>query len=293
MSRALRLQGAVFSAAALLATAAAVALPRPGPQEELAVIAALIVVLGVPHGGLDVIFAQRLHGMRRLRDWAMFGVLYATLAAGVVAVWLAAPTLFLAGFLLVSALHFSGDPGPGTHPLSRALYGGSVIVLPCLLHAGEVGVLFGLLAGDRAAALLTPWLAAAAPAWLAALGASAVLEARRSTCTALELAAVGALAAVAPPLVAFAVFFCGMHSARHILRTHAWATGTGPGLMLMSGLLPTMGVAAVAAACWAWMGDRPFDAQVIQLVFVGLAALTVPHMALVERVRLTGWRAPA
>jgi hypothetical protein len=37
--------------------------------------------------------------------------------------------------------------------------------------------------------------------------------------TAVELGAVGVLAIVAPPLIAFVVFFCGMHSARHILRS--------------------------------------------------------------------------
>ena len=37
------------------------------------------------------------------------------------------------------------------------------------------------------------------------------------------------------------------------------------------------------------LSNTPMDARVIQFIFVGLAALTVPHMALVERVRLSGW----
>ena len=297
MTRALRVQGWAFCAAALGAAAGSALLPRLGVPNlgagaELIVAAALIVLLGVPHGGLDAIFALHLYRVRTVRRWAGFGVLYGLLAAGVVAVWLVAPALFLAGFLLVSAAHFSGDPGPGTRALSRVAYGGAVVVLPALLHGPEVARLFSLLVGPPAAEAVMGWLAPLGLPWAAALAGLAAAEARRSPRTALEMIAVGALAVCAPPLVGFTVYFCAMHSARHILRTLDWAGRPGRWLVAASGALPTLGAVALAGAGWAWFSRAPFEAGLVQAVFVGLAALTVPHMALVERVRLAGWRAP-
>ena len=285
----LRGQGIAFSLAAILVVGLTVSLGRPEREVELMAVAVAVALFGVPHGGLDTVFARQLHGLRELRDWSLFVALYSLLAAAVVGVWLVAPMLFLMGFLLISAVHFSGDPQAGTNFVSRSLYGGAVIVLPTGLHSSEVGELFGLLAGTEAAGMVTPVLAALALPWLAAMAIVAVAEAGRSPRTSLEILAVGALMFVAPPLTAFAVFFCAMHSARHILRTFDWAARPGRWPMMASGLVPTVAVVAGGAAIWWWRDDVPFDAQVVQIVFVGLAALTMPHMALVERVRLSGW----
>ncbi len=287
-----RRQGLIFGCVACLATAAAGALGRCPPQLELIVLAALILVLGVPHGAMDTLFAQRLYGLRTAWDWTRFTAGYLVLAGLVVAAWAWAPTAFLVGFLLISVAHFSGDPAEGTPWVSRILYGGAVLVLPAGLHQAEMSGLFGQLVGPESASAVMPvlgWLV-----WPWALGLIVAIGERsvRDRLTAFEFAAVGMLAFVAPPLLAFTLFFCGMHGARHILRAFRYSGRDSWRFLGLVVLLPMIGVGLGSAAAWHFLQDAPLDARVVQVVFVGLAALTVPHMVLVERVRLAGWIRP-
>jgi hypothetical protein len=77
--------------------------------------------------------------------------------------------------------------------------------------------------------------------------------------------------------------FCGMHSARHIIRTAAFAKYSQPWLLIGAMLLPMLGVVVLSIASWFLLKNQTLDGRVVQIVFVGLAALTVPHMALVGR----------
>ena len=129
--------------------------------------------------------------------------------------------------------------------------------------------------------------------WLGAVILVVIERLRRDWLTALEITAASGLALLTPPLVAFTVFFCGMHSARHILRAAEYSGHWEIRLLAVAALLPMLGVLAASAGAWYFLQDTALDARVVQIVFVGLAALTVPHMALVERVRFSGWRKAA
>ncbi len=289
LERALRLHSIVFIVLSVAVTFGAVLLPRFNEQAELFVLTALIVILGVPHGALDTLFAQRLYRISTVRGWLMFGAIYCIAASLIVGVWFFAPLVFLCGFLIISAAHFSGDPVAGALGPTRIVHGGVIVVLPALYYAQDIGRLLGFLAGPEAAEPLSAQLAFLAPLWLFALAACVILEARNSMLRAAELLALGLLATFAPPLIAFTVFFCGMHSARHILRTLDYARVRKPRSVALAGLIPMAGIFAALTVGWLLMSDISLDESVIQVVFVGLAALTVPHMALVERVRFSGW----
>ena len=287
----LKVQGVVFSASALLVAAACLLLPRLEPQIELFVFLALVVVLGVPHGALDPIFARRLYAVRSFAAWLAFVVLYVGLGILVIVFWVLAPSWFLVTFLIASAAHFSGDPVPGTHWAARVLYGGSVIVLPVLLHANDMTQLFSFLVGTAAADRFVSALIFLAWPWVTGIVLVLTFTWRRNRLTALEIASSSLLAIAAPPLIGFAVFFCAMHSARHTLRTKHYA-GLPTHQLLLTSVIPTVAVVAAGMLTWTFVQSAPLDMRIVQFVVIGLAALTAPHMLLVERVRFSGWIKP-
>jgi Brp/Blh family beta-carotene 15,15'-monooxygenase len=285
----LRFQGLAFSALAWLLLLASLWLPRLDAQVQLAVLAPVILLLGVPHGALDVVFVRQLTRIQSAAGWSLFTIAYLAVAALVVLLWWVAPGIFLAMFLLVSAFHFSGDPDGETPAAFRMLYGGAIIFCPLSLHGAEVSQLFAALTGAPAAQAVVAALQWAAWPWAAAIGVAAIAGAKRDTARSIELVSVTALLTLAPPLVGFTIFFCGMHSARHVLRTRAYSSaGTLQHLLRIAAWPMLLTVAGVAVAWWLSEGKPP-DMRLVQVLFVSLAALTVPHMMVVERVRLTGW----
>ena len=289
----------VFCTAAVAAVASSVALGTGWPALELFVVAAAIILLGVPHGALDVLHAARSLPIDGPARWLLFTTGYVAVAAAVVGIWVVAPTLSLAGFLAISAFHFSGDLEGQPPVLVRALHGASPIVFPALLHQEELAQLFAMLAPEAGAEALASSLAAAAPIALTLLGGLlAVAAARRLTGRAssvpaaaiAEASAAAALTVLAPPLTAFAVYFCVLHSARHVVRTGEVFQLPARELV-RAAALPTLATAAAAPVAFHLLEGAPLDARTLQVVFIGLAALTVPHMMLIEPLRLRGWRA--
>jgi len=85
------------------------AMAASGDHTELIVLSTLIVLLGVPHGALDTVFAQRSYRLHTVAAWGLFASAYLLAVGAVVLLWQLTPILFLSGFLLISAAHFSGD----------------------------------------------------------------------------------------------------------------------------------------------------------------------------------------
>jgi Brp/Blh family beta-carotene 15,15'-monooxygenase len=277
----------------------------PGTTVQLALLAAAVAVVGLPHGALDHLSARRVFEPKLGRTWWVgFGAIYLALAASMAALWVAAPLPALCLFLTLSALHFGWDDPFWIDVserwwtvLERFSVGALPIVLPAWIHPREVTTIFSWLMPQRI--LLDPDVVAAVAGCVAAvvlpITASRVFRLVFSSpsgnAAAAELVAIATLHVVAPPLIAFLTYFCGWHSIRHALEL---ADGLAPGRLSVglrrfartaAPLTATAAIAAVAAAAILRTTNLPPAEVMTTVIFVGLSVLTVPHMAVMALTR--------
>lgn len=263
---------------------------------QLTVLALAVVVFGLPHGALDLALVRGAAQGSWFALAAAIGV-YLVVSAAVLAVWIALPVAALLGFLAIAVIHFGLGDTEDRHGTQRAVEviarGGFAGIAPLVFHPQTTRDLFALLVGpassnhlDAALAVITApatwlWITCLmvavlwrclqrAPGWLPAVA---------------ELLLTAAIFAVFHPLSAFLLYFCFVHSVRHIsdlgaarfpesaARARRW--------LLLESLPFTLATVVLGAIAWlAFARTLDFDEAMMRIIFWGLSALTMPHMIL-------------
>lgn len=243
---------------------------------------AAILLLGLPHGALDLVALLRGHSRHRAI------LAYLALGGGMAALWWTMPGGALLLFFGFATVHF-GEDWPGSGLIAN---GGGLALLaaPLLLRHDEIGELFAVIAGPQAIPPLADMLLLVAPVAIAAGVAGCVLlwiSGRTMLAASSAAALVGMV--VLPPLAGFALYFGLFHSPRQFasglakLDGHAWqmpvAAASGMAILLV------FGVARVA-------DTLSISDGIVRATFIVLSVLTVPHMLLPLILRFTGTVGP-
>jgi len=282
-------------------------------QVWLAVIA---LAIGIPHGALDHLVT--VPGMQPAK-MALFVSGYLGVVAVVVWAILTWNVLGFAVVVLMSALHFGVGDAAFVKELNK-LAGTPSRQAPWASYAIPAGMLPVVIpltsdSANDALALVNPvlmnWHQGVGPAvlWVVlGLGVVGVVWAlaKGQWHDALDLVALGALALIAPPLVAFSVYFGLWHALRHTARltlelpkaqksfeeskpVKGFLAAVIPGLPALVGTM-------VVALALTLVGGFDPRADYLWIALVIVWALTVPHMALTARIdrrALAGDRQPA
>ena len=250
-----------------------------------------IVLIGLPHGALDGAVAMHLGLVDKFSTMARFVIIYVGLAGLVVGAWIIAPSLSLIVFLTISMLHFgAGDArhGEGILRFAETLaHGGLAIVGISQFHRSEADEIFYYLINQDTAMV---WLAinvltVAVIVAIIACVSQAAKDVKWSA-TSLELLILGIVYALVPPLLGFAIYFCLVHSARHFRRILSTikATVDFSNIKNQAILFTTASWIAAGIAFWMLADFADPGPTVMRITFIGLAALTVPHMLLIDGV---------
>lgn len=280
-----------LAAGAVAALWLSLAAASPHGQELLLILAVAVAIAGLPHGALDPWVAWQAGIWRKRGGFVAFHLAYLALAAAVVAFWHWAPGTSLAAFLLVSAWHFAGDWRHALPGWLRLLSGAALLTLPAWHWPEQVRGAFSLLAATGGTAIADV-LTIVAPGSALVLALAALMAWPRSPAAAIELITLIVLAVLLPPLLYFAVYFCALHSVRH-LRTAAVAAGPMIRVRMTAvALLYSALTLLIALLAWPWISQLGAQASgwqdgLLRMVFIGLAALTLPHMLVVMQAERT------
>lgn len=268
------------------------------------VLATIALAVGIPHGALDHLVTLPRSAPIRMAIFIIIYVAIALLAIYAILKWNVWGFIFV---VVMSATHFGiGDSAFLKELDSLKDQTGSRI--PAWLYAPAAGLLPVMipLVNSRSSEALTKvneslvdWhqgytteivLAVAAITTLCLLG----LLQRKRYRDALDIALLAALASIAPPLVAFAVYFGCWHALRHTARLtsllpnseSAYLRGRGGQAFVAAVIpgLPALFGTIIFIAVLAGFSNQDLSDKFLWLTLVTIWALTVPHMVVTAKL---------
>ena len=250
---------------------------RENVEAQLLILGLLLAMTGLPHGAVDPAIARQAGLWRGVPGLLKFSLGYLALSVAVVGVWFILPELFIVPMLWFSAWHFSGDWQRYFGRVPSLAISTSVITLPALFYPAEVLAIFAVLAPAGSQIIVDSM------AFISIVSSLIVfyccLKTRQQSVTVLaELVILFCTAYALPPIAYFTVYFCLLHSPLHL---NQYVEQLGLVETLVYAVPFTMLSFGAGALLFVSLPDIDFSFQLMQVVFVGLFALTVPHMLLI------------
>lgn len=264
----------------LLATAVAIGLDQAGVLPETprvtAILSAVLLVVGMPHGSFDLALMRRAGADGSTLRLVL---LYLACAAVMYLAWRVAPVLALAAFLAMAVAHFAEDWAECGSGFIATAIAAAIVTAPALLHLADLRMLFTVLTGDRAAAILADMSLLVAPVAVvvAVAGVGLLWQADRKKLALLASCGIAAMLLL-PPVLGFAIFFCLVHSPLQF-HSHSNALGLKGVRQWRSIVVPIcVGGLGVAGVVFLLQSGPSLTTSAFAVSFMTLSLLTVPHM---------------
>ena len=257
----------------------------------------LILSIGISHGALDNYKANKLLKIYRIKNKAIFFIIYIFISVLVIFVWSLYGTFTLLAFLLVASYHFGLEDTSFLHKgnsfLDQIFYlikGSLIIFAPLFFHFDETLKIFETLMLSKAFLTfleIEHWVINLC-LFLSFIGYIYFAYKNKFDdfeVLFLDMLSILILNYIFSPIIAFTVYFCFLHSIRHIislsyeLDKNDFSNGVK---VFIKKALPLTVLTALLYFIATFYLSKSYGLNdvIIKVIFIGLASLTFPHILL-------------
>ena len=256
-----------------------------------------ILSIGISHGAMDNYKANKLLKIYKLNNKLIFFIIYILISFSVILLWSIYSSLTLLFFLLVASYHFGREDTSFLHKgnsiLDQLLYlvkGSLIVFSPLFFHFEETLKIFEILFLSKNILIFI-----AEEHWIINICLSLNILSyfyfvfknsfKDFEIIFLDLLSILILNYFFTPLIAFTIYFCFLHSIRHIISI---AYELNPSNFLdgfknfVKKALPLTIITAVLYLISIVFLSNSYvlNDAIIKVIFIGLASLTFPHILL-------------
>ena len=260
----------------------------------------LILSIGISHGSLDNVKGRKLFQIFGIDNFFIFYLSYIVIAVIVLILWTIIPHISLVIFLIVASHHFGKEDTQflikENSYLNQLLFffkGSLIVFAPLYFHFSETVSIFKLLLIDNETFYEFLNLIENNKVLLYGIFFSTLssiilfvknFELKKFTIF-LDYFSIIIINYYFSPLIAFTIYFCFLHSVRHIisLMSELDKNDLGNGLKIfIKKALPLTIITAIFCliALYLLNNTYNFNDSILKIVFIGLASLTFPHILL-------------
>ncbi len=257
----------------------------------------LILSIGISHGALDNYKANKLLLIYKIKNKFIFFLIYIFISALVILIWSLYSTFALLAFLFIASYHFGLEDTSFLHKgnsfLDQIFYlvkGSLIVFAPLFFHFDETLKIFETLMLNNAFIIfleLEHWIINICLifGFIGYFYFAYKNKFEDFEVLFLDMLSIFILNYVFSPIIAFTVYFCFLHSIRHIislsneLDKNNFSNGAK---IFIKKALPLTVITAVLYLISVTFLSNYFvlNDVIIKVIFIGLASLTFPHILL-------------
>ena len=256
----------------------------------------LILVFGVMHGALDDYKGKKLMKLWNIQGYYLFYLIYTSIASLIIFLWWTFPGFTLSMFLLIASYHFGKEDTEFFYSKKNffdlffySLKGSLIVLAPLFFKFSETISIFAnlfisesliiFLSDNRYYINLFFILSLLSNIYFIFKGFENWLI------VVFDLWSVLALNYFFPPLVAFTLYFCFLHSFRHTISLSYDLNPNNFVIGLKIFIKKAVVLTLITATLFIFatvmlLKNYTIDSSILKVIFIGLASLTFPHILL-------------